>query len=147
MRERGDIRAVPGRPFQPGQSGNPKGRPPGSRNKASLAAEKLLEGEAEAITLKAMERAKAGDPVCIRLCMDRFSPRPRDRPLSFDLPPIENPEGVEKAGAALIAAIARGQVTALEAAPVMKMLVAQADLIAAGSYGRRLAALEAQDRT
>jgi hypothetical protein len=33
--------------FQPGQSGNPKGRPRGARHKATLAAEALLDGEAE----------------------------------------------------------------------------------------------------
>ena len=30
--------------FKPGQSGNPSGRPHGSRNKATLALEALLEG-------------------------------------------------------------------------------------------------------
>jgi len=39
---------VPGRPFQKGRSGNPAGRRPGSRNKATLAAAKLLAGEADA---------------------------------------------------------------------------------------------------
>jgi hypothetical protein len=33
--------------FKPGQSGNPKGRPQGSRHKTSLAVMALLEGEAE----------------------------------------------------------------------------------------------------
>jgi len=36
-------------PFQKGQSGNPAGRPPGSRNKKTLVLEALLEGEAEGI--------------------------------------------------------------------------------------------------
>jgi ABC-type uncharacterized transport system substrate-binding protein len=35
--------------FQPGQSGNPGGRPKGSRNKATLALECLLDGQAEAL--------------------------------------------------------------------------------------------------
>ena len=39
--------------FKPGQSGNPSGRPHGSRNKATLALEALLDGEGEAITRKA----------------------------------------------------------------------------------------------
>jgi hypothetical protein len=30
--------------FQPGRSGNPAGRPPGSRNKTTLAVEALIEG-------------------------------------------------------------------------------------------------------
>jgi len=37
-----------GNQFKPGQSGNPQGRPSGSRHKATLAAQALLDGEAEA---------------------------------------------------------------------------------------------------
>jgi Family of unknown function (DUF5681) len=45
--------------FRKGRSGNPKGRRPGSRNKATETAELLLEGEAEALTRKAVEMALA----------------------------------------------------------------------------------------
>jgi uncharacterized protein DUF5681 len=45
-----------------GRSGNPAGRRLGSRNKATLAAQQLLAGEAEALTCKAVEAAFAGDP-------------------------------------------------------------------------------------
>jgi hypothetical protein len=37
-----------GRPFGPGRSGNPKDRRPGCRNRATITAAALLEGEAEA---------------------------------------------------------------------------------------------------
>src|SRR3954467_2997309 len=46
-----------GRPFAPGQSGNGAGRPRGSRNRTTLAAEQLLDGEAEALTRKVIELA------------------------------------------------------------------------------------------
>ena len=63
----GDTR---GRPFQ---AGNP-GRPKGARNKASLAAEALLDGEAETLARKAVEMALAGDTTAMRLLRrDRLS--------------------------------------------------------------------------
>ena len=57
-----------GRPFAKGVSGNPAGRPVGSRNKATLLALQLLEGEAEALTRKAVEQALEGDTTALRLC-------------------------------------------------------------------------------
>src|SRR5215216_3922116 len=75
--------------FQKGQSGNPQGKPKGTRHRVTMAAETLLEGEAEAITRKAIELAKQGDGPALRLCMDRIYPARKDRPVRFGLPPIE----------------------------------------------------------
>jgi Family of unknown function (DUF5681) len=69
-----------GRPFEPGTSGNPAGRPRGSRNKTTMAAEALLDGEAEGITRKAIEKALEGDMGALRLCLERVLPPRRDRP-------------------------------------------------------------------
>jgi uncharacterized protein DUF5681 len=78
-----------GWPFEPDQSGNPAGQPKGSRNKATLAVEALLDGEAEEITRKVIELAKKGDLVAIRLCLepDRASEK---RP---SCPPCAAPSG------------------------------------------------------
>src|SRR3954463_15336798 len=75
--------------FQKGESGNPQGKPKGTRHRVTMAAEILLEGEAEAITRKAIELAKAGDGPALRLCMDRIYPARKDRPVRFGLPPLE----------------------------------------------------------
>ena len=48
--------------FQKGQSGNPKGKPKGTRHGVTMAAETLMEGEAEAITRKAIELARGRRP-------------------------------------------------------------------------------------
>ena len=63
---------VRGRPFPKGRSGTPAGRRLGSRNKATLAAQKLLAGEAEALTRRAVEAAFAGDSTAMRLCLERI---------------------------------------------------------------------------
>ena len=50
------------------------GRPKGSRNKATIAIESLLEGQAEALTQTAIAKALEGDSITLRLCMDRIAP-------------------------------------------------------------------------
>src|SRR5918995_1517944 len=95
-------------PFQPGQSGNPSGRPPGSRNKSKLALETLLDGEAENLTRKAIELAKAGDMAALRLCMERIYPARKDTPVTFDMPKLETPADAIRAMAAIMAAVANG---------------------------------------
>ena len=72
-------RRVRGRPFEKGRSGNPGGRRRGSRNRTTLAAAVLLEGQSEALTRKAVELALAGDPVALRLCIERILPVCRER--------------------------------------------------------------------
>ena len=73
--------------FQPGQSGNPRGRPPGARNTAALAAA-MIEEHAEALARVAVAKALAGDIVALRLCIGRIRPRRWDRAVSFDLPRV-----------------------------------------------------------
>src|SRR3978361_2276837 len=60
--------------FAKGQSGNPAGKPAGTRNATTLAVEQLLHGEAEAITRKAIEMAKEGDTIALRLVLERVAP-------------------------------------------------------------------------
>src|SRR6202022_2791341 len=83
-------RPVRGRPFAKGRSGHPAGRPAGSPNKKTLAAAVLLEGEAEALTRRAVELALAGDPTAMRLCIERILPPCRERTVKFALPTIES---------------------------------------------------------
>jgi hypothetical protein len=102
---------VRGRPFVKGRSGNPSGRPVGRRNNKTLAAAVLLDGEAEALTRKAVELALAGDPTALRLCIERILPPCRERAVRFELPPIENAADVSVAMNAVTAALARGIIT------------------------------------
>jgi hypothetical protein len=44
--------------FRPGESGNPAGRPRGSRNKKTIALEALVDGESEAVMQKMITLAK-----------------------------------------------------------------------------------------
>jgi len=131
-----------GKPFQPGQSGNPDGRPVGSRHKTTLAIEALLEGEHEKLTRKAIEMALAGDGPALRLCLDRLAPPRKDAPISINLPPVRSAEDAVNASAALLAAVAAGDVTPDEAGRVMALLTGHRQIIETGELERRIAALE-----
>jgi hypothetical protein len=128
--------------FKPGQSGNPNGRPVESRHRATLAAEALLDGEAEAITRKAVELAKSGDTVALRLCLDRLAPPRRDRPVLFTLPAIETMADLPKASGALLEAVASGELTPSEAAELGKLVEAHVKAIELTDIQARLEALE-----
>jgi hypothetical protein len=109
--------------FQPGCSGNPAGKRPGTRNRATLLAELLREGEAEAIGRQVIERALAGDRVAERLCVERFAPKLRGRKIQLDIPEGESPAGkvVATFNAALLAMNA-GEITPAEAIEVSRFL-------------------------
>ena len=129
--------------FQKGVSGNPAGKPKGARHKATLAAEALLDGEAEALTRKAVERAMEGDTVALRLCLERIIPARRDRPVSFELPKIDRPADAVAASAAILAAVADGSLTPSEAAEISKLVEGFVRTVEVTELEARIAALEA----
>src|SRR5829696_8140112 len=131
-----------GRPFKHGQSGNPNGHPQGSRHKTTLAIDALLEGEAETLTRKAVELALAGDTVALRLCLDRLAPPRRDRPVPFALPKLETAADAKAAAAAILKAVADGDLTPSEAGELSKLLESYTRVIEAAEFERRLEALE-----
>src|ERR1043165_5948399 len=100
--------------FQPGQSGNPAGRPPGSLNKKTLAAQALLEERAEEILTDLMDRAKEGHGTAMRLCFDRLVPKGRDRPVAIELPLVKTPEDAQLALSVVLDELAAGQLTLAE---------------------------------
>jgi hypothetical protein len=128
-----------GKPFERGNPGKPKG----ARHRVTLAAETLLEGEAEAITRKAIELAKAGDGPALRLCMDRIYPARKDRPVRFRLPPLEKVGDAVAANAALVGAVASGNLTPSEAGELAKLVDAYTRAVEATDIQDRLAKLEA----
>src|SRR6478735_7525273 len=131
-----------GRPFQHGQSGNPAGKPKGTRHKAILAMEALLDGEADKLTRKAVEMALAGDGAALRLCLDRLLPPRRDRPVNFSLPPLRTAADAALASGALVEAVGEGALTPSEGEAVGKLVDIHVRTLEATEFERRLAALE-----
>jgi hypothetical protein len=132
-----------GRPFEKGRSGHPGGRRAGSRNKKTLAAAALLEGESEALTRRAVELALAGDPTAMRLCIERILPPCRERAVKFELPPIESAADIAPAMKAVTSALAAGTITPGEAATIAAVVDTFVRAIETSDFERRLKIVEA----
>jgi hypothetical protein len=123
-------------------AGNP-GKPRGTRHKATQAALALLDGEAGALTRKAVELALAGDTVALRLCLERIAPPRRDAPVQFALPKMESAQDAAKAAAAVLDAVAAGELTPTEGAHIMGLVETYRRTLETSELEARVAALEA----
>jgi hypothetical protein len=108
--------------FQRGHSGNPAGRPPGSLNEKTLAAQAVLEERAEEMVTNIMDRAKNGDPTAMRLCMERLVPTGRNRLVAIDLPVVKTPDDAQAALAVVTAELAAGTLTISEASALITLI-------------------------
>ena len=132
-----------GRPFQPGQSGNPRGRPKGSRNQATIVAESLLDGEATAITRKLIEKALEGDRAALRLSLERLVPPKRQRYAAVDLEgELNTAEDAKRASKAVLTACTRGEISLEDASQLMSLIECHIRILDVVENGARLAALE-----
>jgi|GEM_PF-874079 len=108
--------------FQPGQSGNPAGRPPGSRNKKTLEVEAMLAERAEATAKGILDRADRGEPAAMRLCMDRIAPTGANRPIAIELPAVETPDDVMAATRVVMGALTAGEISARETVSLLTVV-------------------------
>ena len=130
------IPNTPGRPFP---KGNP-GRPTGSKNRTTLLAAALLEGEAEELVRKGVELAKAGDPVMLKFLLGRLLPKERSVPI--DLPLADGDfDAVDAMGAILVAAVS-GQIPPSEASALANIATAYARTLELAEVRLRLETIE-----
>ena len=123
--------------FQPGQSGNPAGRPRGSRNRRTIAAERLFDEQAEEMTQLALGIARQGHPVALKLCMDRIFPL-YDRPVTFDLPTMATASDAVGAMGDIALGLADGDLTPREAQRVAAFVQSFAKTLSTADLERQL---------
>jgi len=108
--------------WQKSGSGNPTGRPLGSRNRATLMAQALLDASSAILTGKAIERSIADDGVTLRFCLARILAPRRTPPVELDLPPLDTAKDLALAMAAIGKAAAAGEITPAEALDLAHMV-------------------------
>ena len=102
----------------------------------------LLEGQAEALTQRAVEMALAGDTVARRLCMDRIAPIKKDAPVQFALPRMKTARDAAEAAAAVLQAVSAGNLSPTEAAQIMGLVDSYRRTLEVTELEARVAALE-----
>ena len=128
--------------FQTGESGNPAGRPRGARNRRSLAAESMFDRDGPEIIRQLIDLAKDGDIAAIRLCVERICPRPRDRPVSFELPQVSTAADAIAATGVIMEAIGDGDLSPHEAAELTKVVTGLSHAIVTAELEQRLRGVE-----
>ena len=86
------------------------------RNRATRIAEAMLDAEAEILVRTVLDKALyRGDPLAMKLCIERLlAPRRHER-VRFAMPSLETPADAVKAVAAIAAAVADGDLAPAEA--------------------------------
>ncbi|MCC0375618.1 DUF5681 domain-containing protein [Pseudomonas aeruginosa] len=130
----------PPRGWQPGQSGNPAGRPKGSKNRKTLLAEELQkDGSDLARAIK--EAALAGDTSAMNLWAQRLEPplRARAATVEFELDP-DKP--LHEQAQQVLAAVSEGRVDPETGRMLIDCIQSVAGIRAVDELEARLAALE-----
>jgi hypothetical protein len=137
---------TPNNPFQPGNTFG-RGRPQGSRNKATIALQEMLDGHGDAITKKCALLALEGDPTALRLCMERLIPPKKDHAVKFKRRPTSTAAEVAAAMDAVLKDMAEAHLTPAEGQMIMSSLEGRLRIIQVVEHEARMADLEAQTDT
>jgi hypothetical protein len=128
--------------FKKGTSGNPAGRPLGSRNQATLAYEQMMHDAGPQLMRTVVEQALNGDRPSQRLCLDRIYAAPKQAPIEFSLQPIESIADLPRAFREVTTAMSEGRITPDEAVSTANVLMIQADVLKTVDLEQRVREIE-----
>ncbi len=126
-------------PFQKGQSGNPAGRKPGTKNRKL----ELLRSNDKRLQKQVLKMALDGDPVALRICADRLWPR--IRPQALPVKVKAKSADLASQGAAVVSAALAGELTPDVLGMLLSALADQARLVEFSEIESRLQKLENQE--
>jgi hypothetical protein len=140
----GNNQGKRGGKFTKGQSGNPRGRRPGSRSRAAMWLDSLTPENHRAICAKLTGLALKGDRVVLRLYVERTDPLRKGRPVTIKLPAVRNTSDVLAALEAISASVAAGDLTPDEALQLSAIVDRQRATIEQVELETRVARIEAK---
>jgi hypothetical protein len=118
-------RRGPGRPFELGRSGNPRGKLKGTPNRATMLLEAITTDDLQMITTKIVEKAKSGDLVAAKLLFDRLVPLPKSRAVPIELQAIGEWDGTDAVllgHRAIMEAVRTGEISPAEALELITLI-------------------------
>ena len=125
--------------FQPGQSGNPAGKPKGVKHRTTKIREEIL-ANAPGLLDSLLEQAMAGDVAAAKLLLERCLPPLRGVDEPVLVPGLEG--SLSEQGQAVVSAAAQGRLTPSQAATLMTALGGQARLVELDELVKRIEKLE-----
>ena len=128
--------------FQPGQSGNPAGKPPGTRSKVLAELDRLGAEGAQAVLQAVLAAAQNGDIAAAALVLKRCWPEARGRAVRLSLPPISTAADTVAATGAVVDAVATGAISPEEGQAVAGVIEFQRRAIETNDLAARIEALE-----
>lgn len=128
--------------FQKGQSGNPSGKARGTKNRVTLAAEQLLQGDLNNICRRLIEEALTGNVQAIKLILDRVLPSKKDRVIDIQLPKLNTTDDALRAMSIIIEAVGSGNITPNEGEALSRVIDAFVKAIQTHEIQKRVDLLE-----
>lgn len=128
--------------WKKGESGNPTGKPAGARNKATIMVQSIMERGAKEITEAVVGLAKEGDLSAARLVLERLVPPAKERSIFLALPDTRSAEGIAQAQAAILQAVAAGELLPGEGSTLAGIVEARRKAVETLELEARISALE-----
>ena len=129
-----------GRPFEPGNKFG-RGRPPGSRNKRTLLAQKIFQDNSAALMGLAIMNARE-DRQLLRLLVSSIVPRRRELPVKVGSLTLNTLEDLDRTSEAIFRKASAGKIRWSEAAEVSAVIETRRRLLETRELERRVSTLE-----
>jgi len=129
--------------FRPGVSGNPSGRPKGSRAVIRNAILEAVEDISPGLVRKGAEMALAGDSGLLVWFLSRLIPPARDRLIPLKLPAVNTPADALAALNLISVEVGAGEVSPSEGAALAGLVSQQLRAVEASDLAEKIEALRA----